>query len=88
MKNDTIHTLAHHVIDAKGLKCPMPIIKLQQYVRKIQTEPTNTTVAIECTDPTAEQDIASWAKVNKQIIEKVEKTEYGCVILLSIQVKT
>lgn len=66
----------------------MPIIKLQQYVRKIQTEPTNTTVAIECTDPTAEQDIASWAKVNKQIIEKVEKTEYGCVILLSIQVKT
>ena len=88
MKNDTIHTLAHLVIDAKGLKCPMPIIKLQQYVRKIQTEPTNTTVAIECTDPTAEQDIASWAKVNKQIIEKVEKTEYGCVILLSIQIKT
>ncbi len=85
MKNDTIHALAHHVIDAKGLKCPMPVIKLQQQVRKSQA---GELIAIECTDPTAEQDIASWAKVNKHVFEKLEKTEYGCVILLSIQART
>ncbi len=85
MKNDTVHSLAHHVIDAKGLKCPMPVIKLQQYARQIQAEPTHTSVAIECTDPSAEQDIASWARVNKHVFEKAETTKYGCVILLTLK---
>ncbi len=73
-----------HTIDAKGLKCPMPVIKLQQQVRKSQA---GELIAIECTDPSAEQDIASWAKVNKHLVEKSEKTAFGCVILLRLQAK-
>jgi tRNA 2-thiouridine synthesizing protein A len=72
----------NHTIDAKGLKCPMPVIKLQQQVRKSQA---GELLAIECTDPSAEQDIASWAKVNKHLIKAVQHTDFGCVILLAIK---
>ncbi len=79
------HPVPNHTIDAKGLKCPMPVIKLQQQVRKSQA---GELIAIECTDPTAEQDIASWAKVNKHIIQNVQQTDFGCVILLTVKEKT
>lgn len=49
-------------IDAKGLKCPMPVIKLQQKVRQSLS---GDQVSIECTDPGAEKDIRSWSKVNR-----------------------
>ncbi|MDX1795960.1 MAG: sulfurtransferase TusA family protein [Hydrogenovibrio sp.] len=49
-------------IDAKGLKCPMPVIKLQQKVRQSHS---GEHISIECTDPGAEKDIRSWSKVNR-----------------------
>ena len=85
MNDQTLKTLADHCIDAKGLKCPMPVIKLQQQVRKSQA---GELIAIECTDPTAEQDIASWAKASKHFIQNVQQTALGCVILLRIKEKT
>ncbi len=78
------HPEPNHTIDAKGLKCPMPVIKLQQQVRNSQA---GELIAIECTDPTAEKDIASWAKVNKHAIKHVEHTDFGCVILLTVKTK-
>ncbi len=84
MNDQTPNTLANHTIDAKGLKCPMPVIKLQQQVRKSQD---GELIAIECTDPSAEQDIASWAKVNKHHIQSVQQTDFGCVILLLTSAK-
>lgn len=74
----------NYVIDAKGLKCPMPVIKLQQQVRKSQA---GELIAIECTDPGAEKDITSWAKVNKHLVQSVQKTEFGCTVLLEVNVK-
>ncbi|MBE0493676.1 MAG: sulfurtransferase TusA family protein [Thiomicrospira sp.] len=51
-----------HQLDAKGLKCPMPVIKLQQLVRQL---PAGDQIEIACTDPAAEKDIQSWCKVNR-----------------------
>ena len=69
-------------VDAKGLKCPMPVIKLQQQVR--QSEP-GTRICIDCTDPGAEKDIASWVKVNKhRLIEVINSTD-GCQITIEVQ---
>jgi len=69
-------------VDAKGLKCPMPVIKLQQQVRKSQPDEI---ITIACTDPGAEKDISSWCRVNKHELIHIEKTEYGCDI--SVKVK-
>lgn len=51
-----------HQLNAKGLKCPMPVIKLQQLVRQL---PLGDQIEIACTDPAAEKDIRSWCKVNR-----------------------
>ena len=74
--------LASIFVDAKGLKCPMPVIKLQQQVR--QSEP-QAVIKIACTDLGAEKDIGSWVRVNKHQMLSVEKTEYG--IDITVQVK-
>ena len=74
----------NHLIDAKGLKCPMPVIKLQQQVRKSEA---GEVIAIDCTDPGAEKDISSWAKVNKHSIEGITETDFGCQILLKVKPK-
>jgi len=76
---DSSNTL---LVDAKGLKCPMPVIKLQQQVRNSRPDDL---ICIACTDPGAEKDISSWAKVNKHQIINTLKTEYGCDI--TVQVK-
>lgn len=70
------------MVDSKGLKCPMPVIKLQQQVRKSSPK---TIITIACTDPGAEKDVGSWVRVNKHHLLNVEKTDYGLDI--TIQVK-
>lgn len=67
----------HLEIDAKGLKCPMPVIKLQQQVRNA---PSGQRFLIECTDPGAEKDIRSWCKVNRHQVIDVTATDFGCCI--------
>ncbi len=73
-----------HSIDAKGLKCPMPIIKLQQFVRSHTPCTQPLSVAIHCTDPSAKQDIQSWANVNKHLVTQTQNTDYGCIIYLTL----
>ncbi len=75
---------ADHLVDAKGLKCPMPVIKLQQQVR--QSRPGEL-ISIECTDPGAEKDITSWTRVNKHTLQNVIITDYGYRILVKIEPK-
>ena len=69
-------------VDAKGLKCPMPVIKLQQQARV--TRP-GSLILIACTDPGAEKDIGSWCKVNKHEILEVKNSEHGCEIRVKVQ---
>ncbi len=70
------------LIDAKGLKCPMPVIKLQQQVRQ---SGAGSKIKIACTDTGAEKDIASWCRVNKHPLIKVESTDYGCDIEIEVK---
>jgi len=68
-------------IDAKGLKCPMPVIKLQQQTRKSHA---GDRILIECTDPSAEKDISSWSKINRHKVIHVKPTETGCTIEIEV----
>jgi tRNA 2-thiouridine synthesizing protein A len=67
-----------HNLNAKGLKCPMPVIKLQQLVRQL---PCGDQVSIECTDPAAEKDIKSWCKINRHQFISAE-SELGAVRII------
>lgn len=49
------------VLDAKGLLCPLPVIRLQEFARSIETE---TEVVVIATDPGVLADVPSWCRVN------------------------
>ncbi len=50
-----------HVLDTKGLLCPLPVIRLQEFARSVESE---TEVVVIATDPGVLADIPSWCRVN------------------------
>lgn len=46
-------------LDAKGLLCPMPIVKLSKLMKEL--EPTQV-VLLETTDPGSIPDVTAWSK--------------------------
>ena len=49
------------VIDARGLLCPQPVIRLQDYFKGIKA---GTTAEVIATDPGVLEDIPLWCRVN------------------------
>lgn len=46
-------------LDAKGLLCPMPIVKLAKAVKLLEPRQV---ILLEATDPGSVPDVAAWAK--------------------------
>lgn len=46
-------------LDCRGLRCPMPIVKLGMAVRQLED---GTEVEVEATDPAFEPDLHAWAR--------------------------
>ena len=57
-------------LDLKGVKCPMPVIKVSQQIKKIDV---GQVLVAETTDPGAHADFPAWAKTSGNEIVKVEK---------------
>jgi len=49
------------VVDARGLLCPLPVIRLQDAVKNL---PPDTEVELIGTDPGIMQDIPAWCRIN------------------------
>ncbi|MCE2406527.1 MAG: sulfurtransferase TusA family protein [Pseudomonadales bacterium] len=49
------------LIDTKGMLCPLPVIRLQEFARQVETE---TEVIVIATDPGVLEDIPIWCRVN------------------------
>jgi tRNA 2-thiouridine synthesizing protein A len=61
-------------VDAKGLNCPMPIVKTAQAVKTLAS---GETVEVLATDPGSVKDFAAWAKSTGNTL--VEQTVDGSV---------
>jgi tRNA 2-thiouridine synthesizing protein A len=64
---------ANVTLDAKGLLCPMPIVKLSKAVRALDS---GQVVLLEATDPGAVPDVSAWARTTGHAIiaqETVDK---------------
>jgi tRNA 2-thiouridine synthesizing protein A len=48
-----------HFVDARGLSCPMPIVKTAQAMK---TLPSGTIVEVLATDPGSAKDFAAWSR--------------------------
>ena len=51
------------VVDARGLRCPLPVIRLAQRVRDLEP---GTLVEVWATDPAAAADIPAWCRMRGQ----------------------
>ena len=61
-------------VDARGLSCPMPIVRTAQ---AIKTLPSGALVEVLATDPGAQQDFVAWCRATGH--ELVERTSEGQV---------
>ena len=68
-------------LDARGLLCPMPVIKTQNMIKTMHE---GETLQVISTDPGVKQDIPSWCRINGH--EVIEITEDQLDILISIRV--
>ncbi len=57
-------------LDAKGLSCPLPILKTKKAVETLSKDQV---LKVETTDPGSKNDMASWAKRTGNEILKVEE---------------
>lgn len=51
--------MAEHTLDCKGLNCPMPIVRISQQLRGMQS---GDVLVVEASDPAFKADLQAWAK--------------------------
>lgn len=74
--------MANVVVDAKGLNCPMPIVKTAQAIKTIAS---GETVEVLATDAGSVKDFAAWSKTTGN--ELIEQTTDGGVFRFVLRKK-
>jgi tRNA 2-thiouridine synthesizing protein A len=69
-------------VDAKGLSCPMPIVKTAQAVKSL---PSGALIEVLATDPGSVKDVAAWCRSTGN--ELVEQSADGAVFRFVIRKK-
>ncbi len=69
-------------IDARGLSCPMPIVKTAQAVKGL---PSGSVIELLATDPGSVKDLAAWSRATGN--EIVEQTVDGAIYRFIIRRK-
>jgi tRNA 2-thiouridine synthesizing protein A len=69
-------------VDARGLSCPMPIVKTAQAMRPL---PSGAIVELLATDPGSIKDVAAWCRATSN--ELIEQTSDGVVYRFVIRRK-
>ncbi len=67
------------IVDAKGLSCPMPIVKTAQAVKSLAS---GQLLEVLATDPGSVKDFTAWAKAtgNELVEQSVESGVYRFVL--------
>ncbi|MEM7306593.1 MAG: sulfurtransferase TusA family protein [Planctomycetota bacterium] len=68
------------LLDCRGLKCPMSIVKISLALRDLSS---GALLAVEATDPAFEANLRAWASMTGNTIESFER---GSVLRASIRV--
>ena len=62
--------MAVHEVDARRLLCPMPVIRVQDAVKK---SAPGDIISVVCTDPGTMNDIPAWCRINGHTLKRAEK---------------
>lgn len=61
---------SNKILDAKGLACPMPIVKTKKAINELQS---GQVLEIHVTDKGAKADLTAWAKSTGNVLLKHEE---------------
>jgi len=65
------------VVDARNLLCPLPVIRTQDSIEKLQP---GDAVQVLCTDPGVVHDIPAWCRVHGHEVCAIEERDYEIII--------
>jgi len=71
----------HHNLDARQLLCPLPVIRTQNRIAKLEA---GDILEVLCTDPGAMIDIPAWCRIHGHRVMSSEKD--GVAIKITIEV--
>lgn len=64
---------ANKVLDAKGLACPMPVVRARKVMKEMET---GEVLEIQATDKGSVADLAAWSKSGgHELLEHTEEAE-------------
>lgn len=71
----------NHILDARNLICPMPVIRTQQRVAELKD---GEILKVRCTDPGALSDIPAWCRIHGHRVISTETDDDESTVLLQI----
>jgi TusA-related sulfurtransferase len=78
---DTTNESDRETLDARGLLCPLPVIRVQDRIRGL---PAGTVVEVLATDPGTLHDVPAWCRVHGHTV--VESERLGREIRILVRV--
>ncbi|KAA0677809.1 sulfurtransferase TusA family protein [Roseomonas genomospecies 6] len=72
--------MADQTLDAKGLQCPLPVLRAR---KALKTVPAGSTLIVEATDPSAPKDFAAFCEATGNRL--ASSTEEGGVYRFVIE---
>ncbi|MFC0714995.1 sulfurtransferase TusA family protein [Cellulomonas biazotea] len=67
-------------VDARGLRCPAPVIAL---ARAARGAPAGTEITVLATDPAAQHDVPAWARMRGHVV--VGSSQDGDVLRMTVR---
>ena len=74
--------VSRHILDARNLLCPMPVIRTQDRVKALNT---GDILEVRCTDPGALNDIPAWCRIHGHRVVETKEDADEVVIILNVQ---
>ena len=74
--------MSRHILDARNLLCPMPVIRTQDRVKALNTGDIH---EVRCTDPGALNDIPAWCRIHGHTVVETKENADEVVMILSVQ---
>jgi tRNA 2-thiouridine synthesizing protein A len=75
--------MSHYQLDARGLLCPLPVIRTQN---RIATLAPGDTLEVHATDPGALHDIPAWCRVHGHAV--LDTRRDGPDIVITVRIAT
>lgn len=71
-----------HFLDAKGLKCPLPVLRARKALKQVEA---GGTLTVEATDPSSVQDFQAFCETTgHELVDRQERDGVYCFTLRKV----